>query len=263
MIFIPIADDNTGRTITPIVNYVLIGINIFVFVVLQGMGEDYKFTYAFSTVPAEIISGEDKVTDDRVVEHRGQQVTVPGLQPTPVSVYLTLLTSMFMHGGWMHLAGNMLFLWIFGDNIEDDLGHVKYLCFYLLCGLIASLSHVFMNTTGPSAMIPSLGASGAISAVLGAYLLQHPGRKVVVLVLRFVTQVPAIIVVGAWFVMQVIGGMASASSEGGGVAYSAHIGGFIAGLALIKLFRPGPRSHGGANYVTVPRRSEFQRSRWE
>ena len=265
MIFIPIGDDNTGRTITPIVNYALIGINVLVFVFLQGMGEDLEFTYAFSTVPAEIMTGEDKVTPDRtLVDPRtGQQISHPGLQPTPGSVYLTLLTSMFMHGGIMHLLGNMLFLWIFGDNIEDDLGHVKYLCFYLLCGLIASLSHVLMNTTGPSSLTPSLGASGAIAAVMGAYLVQHPGRKVVVLVLRVVMPVPAFVVMGGWFLLQILGGMASSSKEGGGVAYAAHIGGFIAGLVLIKLFRPGKSTHGGASFVTIPRREEFQRTRWE
>jgi membrane associated rhomboid family serine protease len=249
MIFIPLGDDNTDRTITPVVNYVLIAINILVFVVFQGMGENEKFTYAFSTVPAEIVTGEDKVTPDQIVvdQRTGERYLSPGLQPTPVSVYLTLLTSIFMHGGLMHLAGNMLFLWIFGDNIEDDLGHVKYLCFYLLTGVIASLCHVFMDT---SSMIPCLGASGAIAAVMGAYLVQHPGRKIVVLVVRMMTQVPAFVVMGAWFLMQLLGQFGT-PSEGGGVAYGAHIGGFIAGLALIKLFRPGPRTHGGASYVAL------------
>jgi membrane associated rhomboid family serine protease len=262
MIFIPLGDDNTGRTITPVVNYALIGINILVFVFLQGMGQDQEFTYAFSAVPVEIMTGEDQVTPDHVVQdpQTGQQYSVPGLQPTPVSVYLTLLTSIFMHGGLMHLGGNMVFLWIFGDNIEDDLGHVKYLCFYLLCGLIASMSHVLMNT---ESMIPSLGASGAIAAVMGAYLVQHPGRKVVVLVVRVVMHVPAIVVMGGWFVMQIIGGMSSAAGSGGGVAYAAHIGGFIAGLVLIKLFRPGQRTHGGASYVTIPGHKQIERSRWE
>ena len=271
MIFIPLGDDNTGRTITPVVNYVLIGINIFVFVLLQGMGENHRFTYAFSAVPAEIMSGEDQVTPDRTIvdpktgkpvvdPETGQPFVAPGLQPTPVSVYLTLLTSIFMHGSLMHLGGNMLFLWIFGDNIEDDLGHFKYLLFYLLCGLIASLCHVFMNT---ESMTPSLGASGAIAAVMGAYLVQHPGRKVTVLVIRVLMQVPAVVVMIGWFALQVIGGMAAADREGGGVAYAAHIGGFIAGLVLIKLFGPGPRSHGGATYVAVAGRQRIEGSRWD
>src|SRR5215510_3778722 len=144
MVF-PLYDDNSDRTITPLVNYAIIALNIFVFVVLQKLGSDTGFTYSFSTVPAEILQGHDIVTPARVLEHpvTGQLVRVPGLGETPGSVYLTLFTSMFMHGGIAHIAGNMLFLWIFGDNIEDRLGHVKYLIFYLLCGVIASLSHVF------------------------------------------------------------------------------------------------------------------------
>src|SRR5688572_8318057 len=140
----PIGDDNTGRTITPFVNYALLAANVLVFVLFQGMGGNEKFTYAFSTVPKEIVTGKDLVTADRriEVEPTGQQVDVPGLQPTPISVYITLLTSIFMHGGIAHLLGNMLFLWIFGDNIEDELGHARYLAFYLVCGLVASMAHV-------------------------------------------------------------------------------------------------------------------------
>src|SRR5712664_68100 len=140
----PIADENTDRTTTPVVNYVLIAINVLVFVFLQGLGSNEKFTYAFSTVPAEIITGRDIATRPVVVENfTGQRMEMPGLQPTPIPVYLTLLTSMFMHGGIAHIFGNMLFLWIFGDNIEDRLGHIPYLIFYLICGIIAGLSHVF------------------------------------------------------------------------------------------------------------------------
>src|SRR5437870_7656399 len=169
----PIADDNVDRRTTPVVNYVLILINIFVFVFLQGLGSNEKFTYAFSTVPAEIITGKDVVTRDRILVQplTGQQVEVPGLQPTPIPVYLTLLTSMFMHGGIAHIFGNMLFLFIFGDNIEDRLGHFRYGVFYLICGVLAGLSHVFataaLASTGASLLVPSLGASGAISGVLG------------------------------------------------------------------------------------------------
>src|ERR1043165_4518226 len=124
----PIADDNQDRRTTPVVNYVLILTNILVFVFLQGLGGNDRFTYAYSTVPAEIISGKDIVTRPVVVQHfTGQQIQMPGLQPTPIPVWLTLITSMFMHGGIAHIFGNMLFLWIFGDNIEDRLGHARYL----------------------------------------------------------------------------------------------------------------------------------------
>jgi membrane associated rhomboid family serine protease len=156
-----------------------------------------------------------------------------------VPVRWTLLTSMFMHAGWMHLLGNMLFLWIFGDNIEDDLGHFRFLVFYLLTGVLASLAHVYMNHEGEDARIPSLGASGAISGVLGAYLIRHPQRKVHMLLLfRFIITVPAIVALGVWFAMQMLGGIGSLSGEGDGVAYAAHIGGFVAGGLLIWLFVP-------------------------
>ena len=241
MVF-PLYDDNSDRTTTPIVNYAIIALNILVFVFLQGLGSNDQFTYSFSTVPAEILQGRDIVTPERVVEYMGQRVTIPGLGPTPGSVYLTLFTSMFMHGGFAHIAGNMLFLWIFGDNIEDRLGHVKYLIFYLLCGVIAGLSHVFATGVFASSesalLVPSLGASGAISGVLGAYILLHPKRRVTVILFRFLTDVPAYVAIGIWFAFQLISGlgMLGGGSQQGGVAYAAHIGGFIAGLVLIKFF---------------------------
>ncbi|HEY6046451.1 MAG TPA: rhomboid family intramembrane serine protease, partial [Pyrinomonadaceae bacterium] len=138
----PIADENSDRRTTPVVNYLLIAINILVFVFLQGLGSNDKFTYAYSTVPAEIVTGKDITTQDRVLEQpvTGQTVEISGLQPTPIPVYLTLITSMFMHGGIAHIFGNMLFLWIFGDNIEDRLGHFRYLVFYLVCGVLAGLA---------------------------------------------------------------------------------------------------------------------------
>jgi membrane associated rhomboid family serine protease len=246
MVF-PLYDDNSDRTTTPFVNYALIALNIFVFVVLQQLGSNDQFTYAFSTVPLEIIRGTDIVTASRVLEHpiTGQRVTIPGLGATPGSVYLTLFTSMFMHGGIAHIAGNMLFLWIFGDNIEDRLGHVRYLFFYLLCGIIASLAHVFttaaLATDQSSMLVPSLGASGAISGVLGGYLLLHPSRRVTVILFRFLTDVPAYVAIGIWFAFQLISGLGifGGGSQQGGVAYAAHIGGFIAGLVLIKFFDIG------------------------
>ena len=236
---IPIGDDNRDRTITPYVNYVLIVINLIVFIVFQGAGNNLEFTYAFSTVPQEIVTGEDLVTGSEQFQDpsTGQIFTLPGLQPTPISVYITLLTSMFMHGGWAHILGNMLYLWIFGDNLEDRLGHGRYLLFYLLVGLLASLAHVFTSVLiGDNLQIPSLGASGAIAGVLGGYLLLFPRNRVTVILVRVVTQVRAIFAVGLWFLLQLVGGLGVVAGGSDGVAYAAHIGGFIAGLALIKLF---------------------------
>lgn len=144
-----------------------------------------------------------------------------------------------MHGGLAHLGGNLLFLWVFGDNIEDEMGHGRYFVFYLLCGVLAGLAHVFTSAyLGQSVFIPSLGASGAISGVLGAYMLQHPTRAVHVWIFFFIVAVPAFLAVGIWFVFQLINGMGMLGGEesAGGVAYAAHIGGFIAGLLLVKLF---------------------------
>ncbi len=244
---LPLYDDNTDRQTTPFVNYAIIALNILVFVFLQGLGSNDQFTYSFSTVPAEILQGRDIVTQGRTIEYAGQILRIPGLGPTPGSVYFTLFTSMFMHGGFAHIAGNMLFLWIFGDNIEDRLGHVKYLIFYLLCGVLASLSHVFatglLASNQSELLVPSLGASGAISGVLGAYILLHPKRRVTVILFRFLTDVPAYVAIGIWFAFQLISGlgMLGGGSQSGGVAYAAHIGGFLAGLVLIKLFDRGKR----------------------
>jgi membrane associated rhomboid family serine protease len=222
---LPIGDDDSDRRFAPFINYLLIAINILVFVFLQGMGGNEKFTYAFSTVPAEILTGKDIATGV--------------LEPTPVPVYFTLITSMFMHGGWAHLLGNMLFLWVFGDNIENRIGHMRYLIFYLVCGIIASLSHVCVS--GSASLTPSLGASGAISGVLGGYLLLFPSRRVRVIMGYGVSTVPAFVALGIWIVFQVISqmGVLGGDQGGGGVAYAAHIGGFIAGLVLIKLFDIG------------------------
>lgn len=251
MVF-PLYDDNTDRHTTPFVNYAIIALNIFVFVVLQRLGTDTDFTYSFSTVPAEILTGRDIITRPEVIDYAGQQILRPGLGETWPSVYVTLFTSMFMHGGIAHIAGNMLFLWIFGDNIEDRLGHVRYVIFYLLCGLIASLAHVFVTAALASQQssmeVPSLGASGAISGVLGGYILLHPTRRVTVILFRFLTQVPAYVAIGMWFAFQLISslGMLGEGSQTGGVAYAAHIGGFIAGLVLIKFFDIGHRNRAPA-----------------
>src|SRR6266550_5444353 len=205
---LPLYDDDSDRLTTPIVNYAIIAANILVFVFLQQLGTNEQFTYAFSTVPLEILTGHDIVTPSRLLVDpvTGQRLLVPGLQATPFSVYFTLFSSMFMHGGIAHIAGNMLFLWIFGDNVEDRMGHLRYLVFYLVCGLLASLAHVLITVMfavdQSSLLVPSLGASGAISGVLGAYLVLHPKRRVTVILFRFLTDVPAYVAVGIWFAFQ-------------------------------------------------------------
>jgi len=235
---IPIGDDNTDRTRTPYLTWVLIAANVAVFIFFQGFGANERFTYAFSTVPAEILTGRDV---DRPVVVRdpvtGEVAGTVDLEPTPIPVYLTLLTSMFMHGGLMHLLGNMLYLWIFGDNIEEELGHGRYIGFYLACGILAGLAHVFATRFfGGNPYLPALGASGAIAGVLAGYLVLHPKRRVRVLFFRSIQEVPAIMAIGIWFLFQLINGLGvlGSGSQQGGVAYAAHIGGFLAGLVLIK-----------------------------
>ena len=251
----PIGDDNNDRHTTPIVNYLLIALNIFVFVYWQELGRNIHFTFAWATVPAEILTGDDIVTSSRIIRDpvTGNAIEMPGLQPTPVSVYLTLFTSMFMHGGIAHIAGNMLFLWIFGDNLENVMGHRKYFFFYLLCGILAGLSHVIGSSyLNQSTLVPSLGASGAISGVLAGYVRLFPRRGVHVWILFGIITLPAIVVVGLWFVFQLINGMGMLGGHeaAGGIAYAAHIGGFVAGLLLVKLFVQKP-------VVVVQKRKPF------
>jgi membrane associated rhomboid family serine protease len=235
---LPIGDDNSDRHTTPLVNYMLILANILVFIFLQDFARDESFIYAYSTVPAEILGGADLAGAVPITNPITREVEYIHLGRTDIPIYTTLLSSMFMHGSWAHLLGNMLYLWIFGDNLENDMGHGRYLAFYLLCGVIAGLSHVFsVYFFGQNLYIPSLGASGAVSGVLGGYILMHPGRKVHVWILLGVISVPAIIAVGLWFVFQVINGMgALGGEEASGIAYAAHIGGFVAGLILVKMF---------------------------
>lgn len=230
----PLSDDNSGRVITPYVNYLLIAANVLVFVMLQGLGSNEAFTLSYATVPKEILTGQD--------------ITVAPLGVSPSPVWLTIFSAMFMHGGIAHLFWNMLYLWVFGDNLENAMGHVKYLLFYLLCGVIATLCHVYYaNAVGKDLLIPSLGASGAISGVLGGYLLLYPRNEVRVLAFYVVIRVPAMITLGLWIVTQFVNGlgMLGGQQSGGGVAYAAHIGGFIAGLLLVKLFAgKAPQSQG-------------------
>jgi membrane associated rhomboid family serine protease len=220
----------------------LIAANVFVFVVFQGFGTNQRFTMAFATVPAEILTGKDIAEAIPIRDASGRTVDQLVLEPTPIPVFLTLLTAMFLHGGLAHIAGNMLYLWIFGDNVEDAMGHFRYLVFYLLTGLLASLSHVFVTAAfGGNPLIPSLGASGAISGVLGGYIVLYPQRRVRVIWLYQILQVPAIVAIGIWFLFQLISGAGMLGGSMGGVAYGAHIGGFLAGVLLVKLFAARPR----------------------
>lgn len=199
---------------------ILIGVCIAVFLHQVNLTQEAAelFAFQYGAIPS-IIFGRALLPEEAVA----------------IPSSLTLVTSMFLHGGWMHLLGNMLYLWIFGNNIEDAMGHAKFVAFYLLSGILAALSHAL---TDPSSQIPMVGASGAISAVLGAYLVLYPRAHVLVLLPAIgMTRVAAGIVLGMWFITQLISGGMSVGATGGGVAFFAHIGGFIAGMALIGLFK--------------------------
>ena len=241
---IPLGDDNSDRRSTPFATWLLIAANVFVFVALQGLGGNERFTLAYATVPAEILSGHDIAQPVSLRDPYGREIGNLVLEPTPIPVYLTLLTAMFMHGGLAHLFGNMLYLWIFGDNLEDALGHARYLVFYLLTGVAAGLSHVLVTAAlHANPLIPSLGASGAISGVLGGYILLFPRRRVRVLMFYSIMQVPAMLAIGLWFLFQLVSGAGMLGGQMGGVAYGAHIGGFVAGLLLVKVFLPRPPAY--------------------
>ena len=220
---IPLHDDNPTQ-INPIVTIALIVACSLVFLyqvsLPEPVGEEFVFHYG--AIPAAIF-GHEKALPDIAVGF-------------PAS--LALLTSMFLHGGWMHLIGNMLYLWIFGNNIEDVMGHVKFVMFYVVCGIIAAMSHAL---TDPASGIPMVGASGAISGVLGAYLLLFPRAQVLVVIplgiFMRTMYVPAGFVLGFWFVLQLLSGGMSLGQGGGGVAFFAHVGGFVAGMALIGVFK--------------------------
>jgi membrane associated rhomboid family serine protease len=217
----PIGDDDQGqRNGAAIVTIALIVFNVLAFLLELGQGSEgalQSFITAWGVVPREYSVGRD-------------------LPPNiPLPYWSTLITSMFLHGGWMHLGGNMLYLWIFGDNIERAMGSARFLVFYLVCGLAAGLAHIAFSG---GSTIPSVGASGAISGVLGGYLLLFPQNRVRVLTRGGIASVPAIVVLGFWIVIQLISqvGSIAQTSQGAGVAYMAHIGGFVAGLVLVKLF---------------------------
>jgi membrane associated rhomboid family serine protease len=233
----PISDDNERGHGPAFVSLAFIALNVFVFLVLQGAGastEGAEFTYGYSAVPFEITNGVD-LTEPEPITVGGETISVPQ-EPGPTPIWLTLFTSIFMHGGWLHLAGNMLFLWIFGDNVEHRIGHALYLVFYIVAGIIASFAQILVDT---GSVIPTLGASGAIAGVLGAYLVMFPTNRVLVLIIRFPVWVPAIVVIGLWAVLQFINGFGALGLEetGGGVAYMAHIGGFVAGVLAGIVFR--------------------------
>lgn len=205
----PIGDDDSSRRTVPVVTYALIALNILFFLVELSGGDAFIEQWAF--VPRRFLAN-------------------------PGGDFLTLFTATFMHAGWVHLFGNMLYLWIFGDNVEDRFGHIKFIIFYLLCGLAATLAQLVFST---GSNVPNLGASGAIAGVLGAYILMFPQGKVKVLMGRGVVPMPALVVIGLWIVLQFFSGIGSIANtaETGGVAYMAHIGGFIAGFVLTFLFR--------------------------
>jgi membrane associated rhomboid family serine protease len=242
---IPIADDNYDRRTTPFFTWAIIAINAVVFIFLQGAWRTeggVEFTYGYSAVPYEITHGTDLVV--RPMRGPGGQLAprseedIPQF-PGPSPIWLTLFSAMFMHGGWAHILGNMLYLWIFGDNIEDNFGHAKFLIFYLVCGLVASFSQIAID---PDSRIPTLGASGAIAGVLGAYLLMFPHNRIRALlplgIIWTTVEVPAIVVLGFWIVIQIFSQYTSSMSHSsGGVAYMAHIGGFVAGLVLAFILR--------------------------
>jgi membrane associated rhomboid family serine protease len=217
---LPIGDDEGQAQGARIVTMALIAINVLAFFLELSQGSEgalQSFITSWGVVPREYSVGHD-------------------LPPTiPLPFWSTLVTSMFLHGGWMHLGGNMLYLWIFGDNLERVMGAAKYAAFYLVCGLAAGLAHILFAA---GSTVPTVGASGAISGVLGGYLLMFPKNRVKVLTRGGVASVPAIVVLGLWIVIQLVSqlGSIAETSQGGGVAYMAHIGGFVAGMALVKLF---------------------------
>ena len=206
----PVGDDNSQRRTTPVVTFALIGLNVLVFLLELSGGDQFITEWAF--VPARF-------------------------SQDPGANAVTLFSAMFMHGGWLHLFGNMLFLWIFGDNVEDRFGHGKFLIFYLLAGLAATFSQYWVS---PESGIPNVGASGAIAGVLGAYILLFPQSRVNVLLGRQIVAMPAFAVLGMWIVLQLVSGVgtiAATDESAGGIAYMAHIGGFVSGLLMTFLFR--------------------------
>jgi membrane associated rhomboid family serine protease len=230
----PIADENLPGRGLPWVTIGLIAANVAVFLLLQAATADNTFTHAWSSVPFEITTGVDLTRAVPIVIDGSPYLVPQASGPDPI--YLTLLSSMFMHGGWLHLGGNMLFLWIFGDNVEHRAGPLLFLVAYLATGLVGSMAQILADPTSP---IPSLGASGAISGVLGAYIVLFPRNRVTAFVFRFLVQVPALVAIGMWIALQLVSSLADPVGAGG-VAYLAHIGGFAAGAVAGLLLRALP-----------------------
>ena len=224
VLFIPIGDDNSRRRIVPIIVWLLVAINAYMW--LQELLRGEEFMAAYATIPLEISTGHDLIAP-RMASFAGQRVQIPQA-PGPVPIYLTLLTSMFLHGSWMHIIGNMVYLLIFGDQIEERFG-----LFYLIAGVGAGLAQVAVD---PRSFLPCVGASGAIAGVLGAYLVLYPHNTVRVLLYNSVVLMPAVVVLGMWALLQVFGQM-GAPGEHGGVAYAAHLGGFAIGVLVSSLVR--------------------------
>jgi membrane associated rhomboid family serine protease len=231
----PIRDDNPSVS-APVATWTLISCNLFMWGAVQGFGLSEAVlessVCSLGLIPGELLG------------------TLASGAPCPIGAanWLTVLTSMFLHGSWFHLLANLWFLWIFGNNVEDSMGHVRFVVFYLLCGLAAAGLQVAAD---PSSAIPMVGASGAIGGVMGAYVLLYPRVHVYVLIILgfYVTTVavPAMLMLGYWFVLQLVGGFGSMAAEGGGVAFWAHVGGFVAGAVLVLLFR-NPRLLGQHPY---------------
>jgi len=218
----PLRDDNP-TTITPIVTWALIAINAMIFLYQVSLGpRDLRlFVYQYGAIPS-VVTGEQRLPANVAV--------IPPI--------LSMVTNVFLHGGWMHLIGNMWYLWIFGNNLEEAMGRLRFILFYLLCGILASITHILFNM---NSSIPSIGASGAISGVLGGYLMLYPRARVLTLIyLGFfvrLVQIPAAFMLGFWFVLQVLSGSMAGNQQGGGIAFWAHIGGFVAGILLVGLFK--------------------------
>ena len=239
--FIPIGDDNSTRRSLPLVTWALVAANAYVWFLELSKGEAFLASYA--AIPYEITTGIDLLATKYLPI--GGTYTPIHNGPGPSPVQLTLLTSMFMHGSWMHIIGNMVYLLIFGDQIEDRLGKLRFLLFYLVAGISAGLAQVWAT---PLSVLPCVGASGAIAGVLGAYLILYPRNAVRVLIFQSVVRLPAVIVLGMWGFMQVAGHLGT-PGEQGGVAYMAHIGGFIVGLVTSVFIR-----------LSIKRRSRRARS---
>jgi membrane associated rhomboid family serine protease len=229
----PYRDDNPTLG-QPVVTLLIIAANAAVWILIQGMGQDPAL--ARSVCELGLIPGEflGRVVAGTSIPLSPGEVCVLGVQRH----WYTPLTSMFLHGGWLHLIGNMWFLWVFGNNVEDSMGHVRYLAFYLLCGLAAAAAQTFVS---PDSVIPMVGASGAISGVMGAYVILYPRVRVHMLVFLFIfvtrIVVPAYLMLGYWFLLQLLGGSAARGEGGVGVAFWAHVGGFVAGALLISVFK--------------------------